>query len=339
MEIPYSVNIKKGLLQYKQEAADYELKVSGLVCELQDLTEDKLIELIEACRGCQGHYIVLSTMNCEAGVLEKIIANCAMKLADYKVPIFIENGCRGNDISGYFYNAYSDVSDLISIIDYCKSFCKELTMGICYNIGYANLLEKNISSQLRQCGEYLCIVHGNDNDGRRNDKQMPYTFTKGRGDLTTDWYHIIRELIHLQFHGWFVFDTAGLFGRCPERLHTYFIRLLHAIAVEWEKQYTFAERVLAIPGKKLILFGAGQMLKDYMRVFGENYPPYFAVDNGPDRWNTEQMGVSIKNPQEILSVPEDERNVVICCMYYDAVGAQLRKMGVAYEEFHDRYFV
>ena len=76
-----------------------------------------------------------------------------------------------------------------------------------------------------------------------------------------------------------------------------------------------------------------------MRTFGDKYPPYFAVDNGQNRWGTELLGVQIKSPQEILTVPEEERNVVICCMYYDAIGAQLREMGVAYDEFQDRYFV
>ena len=143
----------------------------------------------------------------------------------------------------------------------------------------------------------------------------------------------------MEFGGWMIFDTTGLFGRCPEKLQAQYIRLMHAITEDWESQYTFEKRVLNKPDKKLILFGAGQMLTDYMRVFGEKYPPYFAVDNGQSRWGTKVLGVSVKSPQEILTVPAEERNVVICCMYYDAIGAQLREMGVEYEEFHDQYFV
>ena len=183
------------------------------------------------------------------------------------------------------------------------------------------------------------MIHANDNGGMKNDRQMPYTFTKGRGELVTDWYHIIGQLIRMDFQGWMIFDTIGLFGRCPEKLQTQFIRLLRGLVTEWESQYTFAERVLNQPDKKLILFGAGKMLGEYMRVFGEQYPPYFAVDNGSARWNTEILGVPVKNPQEILAVPEEERNVVICCMYYDAIGTQLREMGITYNEFQDRYFV
>lgn len=120
----------------------------------------------------------------------------------------------------------------------------------------------------------------------------------------TDWYHIIGQLIRMDFQGWMIFDTIGLFGRCPgKNCRRNLFRLLRGLVTEWESQYTFAERVLNQPDKKLILFGAGQMLGHYMRVFGEKYPPYFAVDNGPARWNTEIMGVPVRNPQEILAVP------------------------------------
>jgi FlaA1/EpsC-like NDP-sugar epimerase len=115
--------------------------------------------------------------------------------------------------------------------------------------------------------------------------------------------------------------------------------MLHAIVKEWQNQFTFVERVLNKPDKKLILFGAGQMLWDYMDTLGDKYPPYFAVDNGKMRWGTKVHGVEVKAPAEILNVPEDERNVVICCMYYDAISAQLKTMGVEHSEFQDRYFV
>ena len=106
-----------------------------------------------------------------------------------------------------------------------------------------------------------------------------------------------------------------------------------------EGQFTFVERVLNKPDKKLILFGAGQMLWDYMDVLGNKFPPYFAVDNGKKRCGTNVCGVDVKAPSAILDVPAQERNVVICCMYYDAISAQLKAMGVEHSEFQDRYFV
>lgn len=339
-EIPYEILEDGGLQSYEKESEEGRtLLVSGLQYDLQKLTPDKLFELLEACKKYRGNYLVLSTMNCAPGILEGVVEECAMMLSDYGIPIFLENGCEGDDQRGYWHSAYSDATDLMEIADYCSRLCERPMVGICYNIGYGNLLEKNIRSQLYQCRTYLCAIHANDNGGRTNDQQMPYTFTKGRGDLSTDWYHIIGELIRMDFGGWMIFDTKGLFARSPEAMQTQSVRLLYAIAKDWESQYTFAKRVLDHPEKKLILFGAGKMLTDYMCTFGEKYPPHFAVDNGKSRWDTEIAGVPVKSPQAILDVPEEERNVVICCMYYDEIGRQLQEMGVTYEEFWDQYFV
>lgn len=339
-EIPYEI-IENGELPIyeKKDGEERILCVSGFTYPLQKLTSDKLYEMLMACRQYGGNYIALETMNCPDGILDAIVEECSMMLTDFGIPLFLENGCKGDDSSGYLHNGYSDVAELKRIADYCNRLCERPIVGICYNVGYGNLLAKNIRSQLYECREYLCMVHVNDNGGRKNDKQMPYTFTKGRGELSTDWYHIIGELMRMEFEGWMIFDTKGVFARCPVAMQNQFVRLLYAVAMEWESQFTFAKRVLDQSDKKLILFGAGQMLFDYMRVFGEQYPPYFAVDNGEARWNTEVQGVPVKSPRAILEVPEEERNVVICCMYYDAIGAQLREMGVAYSEFQDRYFV
>ena len=363
-------------------------EISGLTVPLAKLTPKLLCEALAACKACGGSYIALETMNCRAGILEPIVKECATTLKEYGIPVFLENGCDGNDATGYVHGPYSDAEDLRRIVLECNNICRdaaathknntEITtetnaktateagidiitetdeknitgtnidantkgnagnIGICYNIGYANLLAQNIRVQLEQCGDDLQLVHVNDNGGFKNDKQMPYTFTKGRGELTTDWYHIIATLIRMKYDGWLIFDVEGLFERCPVGLQTQFMQLLHSLQTEWENQFSFAKRVLHQPDKKLILFGAGQMLTDYMRVFGKEYPPSFAVDNNQSRWETSLCGVLIKNPTEILKIPKEERNVVICCMFYDAIGVQLRQMGVEYEEFHDRYFV
>ncbi|MFR2694472.1 MAG: hypothetical protein ACLTBV_31625 [Enterocloster bolteae] len=48
--------------------------------------------------------------------------------------------------------------------------------------------------------------------------QMPYTFTRGRGELSTDWYGIIGALAMCGFKGAVVYDIAGLFEVSPARL-------------------------------------------------------------------------------------------------------------------------
>ena len=103
------------------------------------------------------------------------------------------------------------------------------------------MLAKNVRSQIDQCSEYLCMIHANDNGGVYNEKQMPFTFTRGRGNLITDWYHIIGALIKIEFSGWMIFDNSGTFARVPEVLQTQYMRMLHAIVKEWQGQFTFVE--------------------------------------------------------------------------------------------------
>ena len=86
-------------------------------------------------------------------------------------------------------------------------------------------------------------------------------------------------------------------------------------------------------------FNSDTIFSISLSLYCLKFPPYFAVDNGKMRWGTKVYGVDVKAPSAILDVPAQERNVVICCMYYDAISAQLKAMGVEHSEFQDRYFV
>ena len=63
------------------------------------------------------------------------------------------------------------------------------------------------------------------------------------------------------------------------------------------------------------------------------------MDNNPDKWGEELMGIPILPPEEILSLTKDERNVWICNINYDAIGRQLDYMGVSYRCYYDHYYM
>ena len=81
------------------------------------------------------------------------------------------------------------------------------------------------------------------------------------------------------------------------------------------------------------------MIESYMDAFGEKYPPEFLVDNNSKLWGTKRLGFEVKKPEEILEIPQDQRNVWICNTYYDAIGLQLDKMGVEYSCYFDHYYL
>lgn len=100
-----------------------------------------------------------------------------------------------------------------------------------------------------------------------------------------------------------------------------------------EKPYTEYQKMLTgmfddIKGKKIILFGAGMMMEDYMKKWGKQYRPAFLVDNDENKWERQRFGIQIKSPEEIKKIPEGKRRLIICSFYYKEIQKQLEKMGI-----------
>ena len=284
-------------------------------------------------------YIVIDTENVKkASVLEQIIDECVNEIAASDVNVFIENGYT-NDNGRFYHNDYSEGSRLVELTDKLNLLAGCDKFGICINVGHANLLGINVRDMVRVCGKKTGIMHINDNDGKGDYHQMPYTFTTGRGVLSTDWGNIIGDLSRVDFNGKLIFDMKGTFTRTPRELHKVMTELLVSMYKEWQERCFKTEEYLAFPDKKIILFGAGKMALNYMRAWGEKYPPSFFVDNNSELWGQTRWGIPIKSPDDILLVPENQRNVWICNMYYDAIGAQLDNMGIEYRCYWDRYYI
>lgn len=234
-------------------------------------------------------YIVIDTANVKkASVLEQIIDECVNEIAASDVNVFIENGYT-NDNGRFYHNDYSEGSRLVELTDKLNLLAGCDKFGICINVGHANLLGINVRDMVRVCGKKTGIMHINDNDGKGDYHQMPYTFTTGRGLLSTDWGNIIGDLSRTGFDGRFVFNVEGTFKRTPAKLHKSMAELLEAMYEEWIESCFKTEEYLAADGKKIILFGAGRMALNYMQNWGDKYPPAFLVDNnseiqGQERW-------------------------------------------------------
>ena len=100
-----------------------------------------------------------------------------------------------------------------------------------------------------------------------------------------------------------------------------------------EKPYGEYQKMLTglfdnVKGKKIILFGAGMMMEDYMKKWGNRYRPEFLVDNDENKWGRQRFGVPIKSPEEIQKIPEGKRRLIICSFYYKEIQKQLEQMGI-----------
>ena len=80
------------------------------------------------------------------------------------------------------------------------------------------------------------------------------------------------------------------------------------------------------------------MCRNYLKCYGEKYPPLFTCDNNGKLWGSVFEGLEVKNPQVLSALPKDCA-VFICNIYYREIEEQLRQMGIEnpIEFFNDEY--
>lgn len=309
--------------------------------ELHDNTSKKgavnFLNRLEIAKEKKYPYVVVETIgDFRISDIEEIIIKYASEIAEANIPIYIENGMSGNDAKGYIANDFSDTRAIYELAKRADDVCGKKLFGICVNTGYVNLLAKSFRIVLEGAGDKLKLIHVNDNDGFKNSHQMPYSFTKGRGDNTTDYYGFVGTLSRMNYDERMIFDTVGLFNRTPISLIPNMLNMLAGIAMYWLHIVNY-EGMLDC-GRKIILFGSGRMAGNYMNIWGDRFKPSFIVDNDKNKWGTLYQGIEVKSPEAILDVPEDERLVILCNMRYEEIGVQLDKMGVKYTEYDDNYY-
>ena len=65
-----------------------------------------------------------------------------------------------------------------------------------------------------------------------------------------------------------------------------------------------------------------------MKKYGDKYRPSFLVDNDRNKWGRSRMGIEIKEPKELLTIPAHKRKLIVCSYYYKEIGKQLDEMGI-----------
>lgn len=313
--------------------------VSGIVLNIKNVTETIFLNAIKWVEKYGAEYLLIDTQDVfDDSLLREIIENTAQEIRQKAVPIYIENGyVQTNGVYGCC--AFSEAEQLRQMAEDYNAICESDCFHTALNVGYANLLGKNLRLMVEELGETLQLLHANDNNGHQNVHQMPYTFATGRGTQpSTDWYRTIGSMVKQNFDGWVVFDVEGLIARAPKGLQKSMLQLLWSIAMAWRDEFKIRER-LCQPGKQLILFGAGRMIQNYLENWGEEFPPAFLVDNNSEIWDENRLGYEVKSPNCLLEIPEEERNVWICNQYYDPIGEQLSRAGITYQCYWDHYYL
>lgn len=231
------------------------------------------------------------------------------------VKLLLENQVRifnGRIVRGWL----SDPSEAVQCIDYLNNEAQGEYFGLCLNMDSCLQCRQDIREYIQHVGSRLKAVWSN--------------FTFG---VRFNYRGLILALRKINFNGVLVCDVKYVLSGVPDSIQ---LDLLNAIAqtlLYLRMQIELEMKLRKYP--RLVLFGTGLMFQNYMRNYGQIYPPLYACDNSSEKWGTEICGVKIFSPQKLLDLADD-CGVFICNRFYSEVERQLAKMGVKHiERFND----
>lgn len=154
--------------------------------------------------------------------------------------------------------------------------------------------------------------------------------------ITNVWEELIRAMASVGFNGTLVINYWEKLRYVPSGMRKAYQKYVHELGgyISW----ALSMDELVKKHNKRVLFGAGNMCRNYMLMYGDEYPPLFTCDNNSSRWGETIDGLVIKNPEELKSLDEDVA-VYICNMYWDEIESQLKAMGIKnpIEKFNDEF--
>lgn len=250
------------------------------------------------------------------------------------VILLLENQCM--DVNGHLIRGIcTDGREAVEWIDRLNEEIGTERFGFCMDAGACAICRQDIHEFALKLGNRIKAVIIRDCDGSHEDALFPFTSGRG-GSSQTDWLNLIRGLREIGFDGQLVFDfsyTAASFSLLLRQQLLVFAKSV-ADFVKWQLEMEFVLKKY----EHIVLFGAGNMCRNYMKCYGEKYPPLFTCDNNSKTWGTLFCGLEVKPPEALKELPKDCA-IFICNIYYTEIKEQLREMGLTnpIEFFNDEY--
>lgn len=261
------------------------------------------------------------------------LKKCALKAKKYHVMLLLRNNLR--NIGGHLTRGFcSEASGAVNCIDDLNKMLEYEAFGFCADIGICNICGNNMQSFISAIGERLKVVILKDNDGINDNAMLPFTYSH-EGNTLKHWLGVIRGLRDICFDGELAIDFSGTSGSFSPLLKKYLYPLAKEVGLYFKWQIEMENNLKRY--HKFVLFGAGNMCRNYMKNYGDQYPPLFTCDNNPKLWGTTFEGLVVKNPVELIDLPKDYC-VVICNSFYREIELQLKEMGIEnIGYFNDEY--
>jgi len=297
-------------------------------------------ESIKACGAAGCKYLVVRPLTAGVPASDEWARNKAYYLGlaelarEYQVQILLENQCRSSN--GHLVRGIcSDAQEAADWIDALNQEAGEECFGFCMDVGVCNLCGQNMYDFALSLGHRLKAVVLRDCDGDKENALLPFTCVNG-GQPQTDWLNLIRGLREICFDGLLVMDFGSTAAAFSPILRPGLVKLAKSVAEYFKWQIEIESLLEKYPER--VLFGAGNMCRNYMKCYGEKYPPLYTCDNNRELWGTSFCGLTVKDPASLKELPE-KCVIFICNIYYREIEEQLRKMGVTnpIEFFNDEY--
>ncbi|MCM1047737.1 MAG: sugar phosphate isomerase/epimerase [Clostridiales bacterium] len=253
---------------------------------------------------------------------------------EHDVTILLENQCF--NINGHFVRGIcSDAAEAVEWVDRLNEEVGEERFGFCMDVGVCSLCAQNIQDFILTLKNRIKAVILRDCDGHNEESLLPYTVV-GNEKPQTDWLGLIRGLREICFDGALIMDFSSTAAAIPPLLRPQILPFAKTIAEYFKWQIGIKSALKKYD--KRVLFGAGNMCRNFMKCYGEEFPPLFTCDNNSARWGEQFEGLKIR-PPEALKELEPDCAVFICNIYYKEIEDQLRNMGIGnpIEYFNDEY--
>lgn len=352
-----TATIRRGYRELLKEAKAFGLQFTvGSLPTLQALTErrdldERLIEVsadcIAACEEVTCRVILVPPLF--AGVLRgqewdvnrRYLLELAGQCQCSNTKLLLTNNLR--NVSGHLTRGIcAEAEEANEWVEALNQAVGMERFGFCMDVGVCNICGQEMRELLHMLKPHLKAVIVRENDGQSNSEGLPLL-----GESSTDWLGMIRGLREIGFDGTLIFRYGSTVRGLPTIVRDGVLSersldrppLILSLAKEVAEYFVWQiqmERAMKKYGS-IVLFGAGNMCRNYMMNYGKDYPPLFTCDNNPSRWGEYFCGLEIKPPEALRELPED-CGVLICNIYYREVREQLRELGVkniAY--FNDEY--
>lgn len=250
------------------------------------------------------------------------------------VMILLENQCC--DMNGHLIRGIcADADEAVAWVDKLNEEAGEERFGFCMDVGVCTLCGQGMQEFVMALDDRIKAVILRDCDGYHETSMLPFTCVN-YGQSQTDWLSLIRGLREICFDRVLVMDFSSTIGAFSHLFRSQILQLAKMTA-EYFKWQIGMKTVLKKYNKR-VTFGAGNMCRNYMKCYGEEFPPLFTCDNDQKRWGERFEGLEIKSPEALRELDSDCA-IFICNIYYKEIENQLRQMGLdnPIEYFSDEF--